>query len=1773
MQDVPPGAEQPAIDPDDYYRQYPPTVGYGVVRGLHQDALRTSNLDDEIHTVRSRKSSVASTQSQDRYALRNSKSSVGSQRSAQVMATKSNSALGAVRKSSFKDLVARFDASPTDVPPVPVFPESITESRKSSPVLTMAAQGNTWKHAAGVSVTPHHQTHQPRVSQSKKPRPLFGEVSADTTANNVPGFGIVTVQRRRGSEGSPMHSPNPMFTADDQVSHVPSHLQHPGRPSGHAGSHGLVPVHRRAASDLSPSRLTGEPLRSPFNRSPQDTGAHTRRTSTSRIPISIRRPSTDSNSGTSTPSSRAQSKAGYYAANTGLGSHFQLETPGSSRSAPPHSNQRQRPSRQVKSPGKRGQTKGHVHGDQSPSLRANIIAPPPKISPPLRSSRPRLPVSSATTAASRARIAERFQTMAKEQTDRRSASRKAKPPELTDIDLKARRLKITQALTRSREGQELRGEGPNSASRSGTPALSEGGLSQSAAVPPVTHAVVVQNPSLANDGDVFTTPEESTVDQSSRFVQEAMSRISNAHADEGGPDSPTLGQDTDSIGSRLPRLDIPQSYDDHEDEPTSALTQGTVETTFEQDDEPQSQEIEPRGYSLFKSHRNISAALSASPLPPQVEDRTDAESVNLVLRNTAYMDEEEAVAKGYRNFIEPPLPDVYEGSSNGQGSWTSSIAGRSDSSPPGESSRIESPTATRTQDNLASSPTSSPDLDQDYTQRLTTASNAYTIVNVVLQERSSAGVVDQQLVDDIYGRIVGEAPELAAEDALDPARIEELCLREVEQYAEEPDLRAEADTELEQRSGDADDDSNTVQVAQRHALPSLKDSLPPTSFRSGHRYKSSLDSVEDWADTSPSVGDWMQYAISRPGSGQGSKPSPLIQDMSDSEGEYGTVAILQLPGEPPVPPKDNVPAPIHSPPPPPIGKSPPKVRSSLPSSAASQPAMTTYPDVPGRVASLSQVSSRPVTRESSNVAPSISTQEGLSSESKRLNRRRHIMKEIVDTEFTYERDMRVLCDIYKQTAFAVLSEEDIKIIFGNVEEIQQFSKDFLTYLKQVVRPVYTMERKNRTTNSHGEETSVRSLSPDLSADEKDRMTQVGVAFEASIEDLSTVYTDYIKSRQAANKRLSILQTSPAVADWLRECSENSKDITHAWSLDALSVKPIQRITKYPLLLLGLLESTPDDHPDMDSLKRSLTAMTDINFRINDIKKQTEIVDQVLNRKRKESDVRNGLSKAFGRRAERLRQHVGVSEVYEDSEYARLKMEFDNNGVHLVIVSKDLQGYIEGMKAWVGKLTNVAAAAEAWVDVGHTSYPQAESKLRQLGMAVRGITLIALPDHTDQVTRKVIQPLDQALTMMERFKSDPKGLLQKREKRIFDYTTARNRKDRSEKLDKKMTEKLEQWEAINLEVKQRMRKLVQMTQSLVHACLQTLVQLHMNWLTLLKTKLANAMAISLSKMDGLDLVKDWQVDYDYQEAMALSLSICNGSLLAEAANLVNFLSPSSTLTGDDSPRQSAHAFDMRSVSVHSDNAHLPPEGFPRYSSGQHSTHDFPSESSSVAHSIRMRATSITSSRLPAPRSSEISSRMPSGTLSGSRPPTSGGREGSSDSGSIKNSTLIAPRVSLDTPSPSLGPIAPLSTPNRPGSASTFFSVAAGPSNSSSHGPPSISTQASTVMDHHTNGGASIFSSAMPLTDSPMAERAPSAIPPGISPARGDEPTVLFTAASVYEFNIDRARQEGGIPYLTYVAGEIFDIIGERGELWLARNQDDPTRLVGWIWCKHFAKLAA
>jgi len=118
-------------------------------------------------------------------------------------------------------------------------------------------------------------------------------------------------------------------------------------------------------------------------------------------------------------------------------------------------------------------------------------------------------------------------------------------------------------------------------------------------------------------------------------------------------------------------------------------------------------------------------------------------------------------------------------------------------------------------------------------------------------------------------------------------------------------------------------------------------------------------------------------------------------------------------------------------------------------------------------------------------------------------------------------------------------------------------------------------------------------------------------------------------------------------------------------------------------------------------------------------------------------------------------------------------------------------------------------------------------------------------------------------------------------------------------------------------------------------------------------------------------------------------------------------------------------------------------------------------------------------------------------------------------------------------------------------------------------------------------SSLFHSAFPMDDADANETAHESEESGYSNGGYN---VLWLAASLFEFNIPTVKSEAGYEYLFYQAGEvstmlespnspllltamqIFDVVGTKGELWLAKNQDDPFDKLGWLWSKHFARLA-
>jgi len=777
---------------------------------------------------------------------------------------------------------------------------------------------------------------------------------------------------------------------------------------------------------------------------------------------------------------------------------------------------------------------------------------------------------------------------------------------------------------------------------------------------------------------------------------------------------------------------------------------------------------------------------------------------------------------------------------------------------------------------------------------------------------------------------------------------------------------------------------------------------------------------------------------------------------------------------------------------------------------------------------------------------------------RRLLKRRNIIKELVNTEYSYHQDMKIIEDIYKATVGDLITSDDRKTLFGNSDHVEAFSLEFYDALRRAVTPFYVPPKSSRWQSKRGSFSTSNSGNVDQPAvewpdDGDNRKTVVGEVFLRFLPNMEKVYAAYLKNHDYANQRLSKLQTDPTVKCWLTECHSNASDITSAWDLDSLLVKPVQRILKYPLLLQQLLESTSPDHPDHASLEAAVKECMNISHRINEAKKRADLVDAIVNRKRKDSDVRTGLAKAFGRRTDKLKERVGIAEAYQDPEFDELAHKFGGHFIRLQVCMRDIQGSLAETDKAVERIIGFANALESYIEVGMNQYPEIESKWRKYIMAIRELTNFALADHKAQIKKRVLDPMVTAIKLHE----GPQNAITKRKKRVVDYAKCKALQVRGEKPDKRTFEASEIYEALNEQLKIDLPRLYSLTADLIQNCLACHIQIQKDWFWTWEMKLRPVLDTLPESI--AQILPDFNADYEIVQVQVLSLALCNGSMLAETAN---YLSPQITSGSDDQyqrPGTGTGTGSSRTMSVGSEQTPslMTSEQSRMFSGGA----ALPSHNSEAAlypkgqPGMRMRSSSSISARgraMPQPLNlpqSRMPSATPKSSFSSSRPPTS----------SRPTDLAYAPsfnRISSDT----------VNRSPRPGSSTSYFE---GPQQNQQRWSGMFSS-ALPASDSPSGSSTHLF----PLnTSSPHLSAAASPIMPTSPRTVGpDAMSVMFVAASLFEFNIDRSRREAGYPYLTYVQGEVFDVIAQKGELWLAKNQDDATNSLGWIWEQHFVILS-
>ncbi|KAF4533407.1 hypothetical protein B566_EDAN003701, partial [Ephemera danica] len=138
----------------------------------------------------------------------------------------------------------------------------------------------------------------------------------------------------------------------------------------------------------------------------------------------------------------------------------------------------------------------------------------------------------------------------------------------------------------------------------------------------------------------------------------------------------------------------------------------------------------------------------------------------------------------------------------------------------------------------------------------------------------------------------------------------------------------------------------------------------------------------------------------------------------------------------------------------------------------------------------------------------------------------------------------------------VISTKDLEDVFVNWSEILECNHMFLRAL-----------RVRRDMSSQGE---IRMIG-DILCENLPRMTA------------------YIRFCSCQLRAASILQhyfqTSPSFKQVVKTCQMNP--LTKGMPLSSFLIKPMQRITKYPLLIKKILEHTPKEHPDRMNLEEAL----------------------------------------------------------------------------------------------------------------------------------------------------------------------------------------------------------------------------------------------------------------------------------------------------------------------------------------------------------------------------------------------------------------------------------------------------------------------------------------------------------------------------------------------------------------------------------------------------------
>ncbi|XP_053895964.1 rho guanine nucleotide exchange factor 9 isoform X2 [Malaclemys terrapin pileata] len=194
--------------------------------------------------------------------------------------------------------------------------------------------------------------------------------------------------------------------------------------------------------------------------------------------------------------------------------------------------------------------------------------------------------------------------------------------------------------------------------------------------------------------------------------------------------------------------------------------------------------------------------------------------------------------------------------------------------------------------------------------------------------------------------------------------------------------------------------------------------------------------------------------------------------------------------------------------------------------------------------------------------------------------RANVINEIMSTERHYIKHLKDICEGYLKQCRKrrdMFSDEQLKVIFGNIEDIYRFQMGF----------VRDLEKQYNNEDPH--------------------LSEIGPCF-LEHQDGFWIYSEYCNNHLDACMELSKLMKDGRYQHFFEACRLLQQMIDIA--IDGFLLTPVQKICKYPLQLAELLKYTAQDHSDYRYVAAALAVMRNVTQQINERKRRLENIDKI-----------------------------------------------------------------------------------------------------------------------------------------------------------------------------------------------------------------------------------------------------------------------------------------------------------------------------------------------------------------------------------------------------------------------------------------------------------------------------------------------------------------------------------------------------------------------------------